>query len=230
MYNSLGELPFAVDGTALGYEDDQPLIDHFNMILRLMETDAIPTLEEAAEYAGGPEQSPIVTGDAAMQYQWSNQVVAVFSAAGEDRHFKLWPMPRPEGANSANFLKPSMFFSIPSSCQNAEEAAKFINYFTNDLAANEVLGAERGVPISSAVRDHLRPTLDAVGQETFEFLELVQTDSSPIFPPNPPGYNDIRANVWAPLFHDPVLYGQLSPEEGVLIFREETNSILSGNS
>jgi multiple sugar transport system substrate-binding protein len=225
MINSLGWQPFNDDGTALGYEDDQPVIDHYNMILRLQESGAAATLEQAAEFAAGPENSPIVTAQAAMQYQWSNQVVAVFAAAGEDRHFRLWPLPR-AGENSANFLKPSMFFSIPASCENQTEAAAFINYFTNDLAANEVLMAERGVPISSEVSAHLLPLLDAVGQETFNFLEWVTPTATPIFPPNPAGYNDLRANIYAPLFHDPVLYGQISVEEGVAIFRSEANALL----
>ncbi|HEX2907053.1 MAG TPA: sugar ABC transporter substrate-binding protein [Phototrophicaceae bacterium] len=221
---------FSDDGKTFGYTDDQPLVDYFNMILRLQETGAIATAEEiTAEGDTGPENSPIVTSRSAMQYQWSNQVVAIFSAAGENRHFKLWLIPRPEGGKSANYLKPSMFFAIPASCEHPEEAAKFINFFTNDLEANDILFAERGVPISSAVRDYLKPKLDAVGAETFDFLERVQVDSSPIFPPNPPGYNDIRNNVYIPLFRDPVLFGQISVEEGIAILRSEGEAILSKN-
>jgi multiple sugar transport system substrate-binding protein len=165
-----------------------------------------------------------------MQYQWSNQVVAIFTAAGEDRNFKLWQMPRVEGAGSANYIKPSMYFSIPSSCETPEAAAAFINFFTNDLEANEILFAERGVPISSAVREHLTPMLDATAAETFDFLGRVGEDSTPIFPPNPPGYNNIRNNVYLPLFHDPVLYGQMSVEDGVATLRSETEVVLSENS
>ncbi len=230
MMVSLGTNPFNEDGTGFGFEDDQAIIDHFNRLIRLQEAGAIMTLEEASQYAGGPENSPIVGGAAAMQYQWSNQVVAIFSAAGEDRHFRLWPMPRPvDAVGAANYLKPSMFFSISAECATPDLAADFINFFTNSPEANEILAAERGVPISPAVREHLMPTLDAVGNETFSFLETVAETASPIFPPNPPGYNDLRNNVWIPLFHDPVLYGQLSVEEGVALFRSEAEAILSGN-
>lgn len=230
MMVSLGQLPFNEDGTDFGYTDDQPLIDHFNRLLRLQQTGVIMSLEEASQYATGPENSPIVAGAAAMQYQWSNQVVAVFAAAGEDRNFTLWPMPRPANAvGSANYLKPAMFFSISAECDMPEVAADFINFFTNDTAANEILAAERGVPLSSVVREHLLESIDAVGAETFAFLERVAQDASPIFPPNPPGYNDLRNNVWIPLFHDPVLYGQISAEEGAAIFRSEGQVVLSGN-
>jgi multiple sugar transport system substrate-binding protein len=229
LYLAHGFAPFNETGTGLGYTDDQPLIDYFNMILRLQESGAIATPAEMLDYAVGPENSPIVFGDSAMQYQWSNQVVAIFSAAGEDRHFRLWHLPRPEGAAPANYLKPSMFFSIPTQCETPVEAAQFINHFTNDLAANEVLFAERGVPISSVVRDHLRPMLDTVGAETFDFLERVEADSSPIFAADPPGFADVLNNVYTPLFVDPVLYGQIPVEEGVAIFRSEAEAILAQN-
>lgn len=225
-----GATPFAENGAALGYTDDAPVVEYFNMILRLQDAGAISTPEEAAEYTNaGPEGSQIVVGKSAMQYQWSNQVVAIFSAAGEDRNFKLWHLPRPEGGQAQNYLKPSMFFSITAGCPNPDEAAKFINYFTNDLAANEVLFAERGVPISTVVREHLTPLLDPVGAETFDFIARVEADSSPIFPADPPGFSDFYNNVYTPLFVDPVLYKQITVEEGVAIMRQEGEAILSQN-
>ncbi len=230
MMVSMGTNPFSEDGTTFGYTDDQPIVDHFNRLLRLQEAGAIMTPEEASQYATGPENSPIVVGAAAMQYQWSNQVVAIFAAAGADRHLRLWPMPRPANAvGSANYLKPSMFFSITAECEMPDVAADLINFFTNSPEANAILAAERGVPISSVIRESLLPTLEPVGTETFNFLETVAETASPIFPPNPPGYNDIRNNVWIPLFHDPVLYGQIPVEEGVAIFRSEAEAILSSN-
>jgi multiple sugar transport system substrate-binding protein len=226
-----GATPFNAEGTALGYTDDAPVIEYFNMILRLQQAGIISTPEEAAEFNdAGPEGSQIVVQKSAMQYQWSNQVVAIFAAAGEDRHFKLWHLPRPEGGQSENYLKPSMFFSVTANCPQPEEAAKFINYFTNDLTANEALFAERGVPISLPVRDHLTPMLDAVGAETFDFIARVEADSSPIFPADPPGFGDLLNNVYAPLFVEPVLYEQIPVEDGVATFRTEAEAILAANN
>lgn len=225
-----GQWAFSEDGSALGYEDDQPMIDHLNMVMRLQEAEAIPDIETEIELdTAGPEASPLVTGDSAMQYQWSNQVLAVATAAGEGRNFKLWHLPRPDGGQSSNYLKPSMFFSIPASAQHPDEAAAFINFFINDLEANEILAAERGVPTPAPVREHLLPNLDPVMAETFDFLVRVEADSSPVPPPDPPGYADLRTNVYGPQFVDPVRYGELSPEDAVAFFREEANRILAQN-
>jgi multiple sugar transport system substrate-binding protein len=230
LYLGYGEWAFNDEGTALGYEDDQPLIEHFNMILRLQEAGAIPSAAEGAEIDPGPESAPLVTANAVMDYRWSNQVVAVASAAGEGRNFALVPLPRPVGGVSSNYIKPSMFFSITAGCAMPEEAAAFINFFTHDLEANEILLAERGVPIASEVREHLLPLMDVVSASTFDFLVTVGADASPIRPPDPVGWADIRDNIYAPLFVDPVLYGQISVEEGVALLREEASAILAQNA
>ncbi|MBN2471264.1 MAG: extracellular solute-binding protein [Anaerolineae bacterium] len=231
LYLGHGEPLYNEDGSALGYEDDQILVDYMNMIMRLQEAGAIPTQAESGDFIDvGPEGAPLVSGDAAMDYRWSNQVVAVASAAGEDRNLKLWTLPRPVDGQSQNYLKPSMFFSITSQCETPEAAAEFINYFVNDLAANDVLFAERGVPVSSAVREHMDEMLDPVQADMFSFLAQVAEDASPIQPPDPPGAADLRDNVYTPLFVEPVLFGLITPEEGAAILREEANAILAANA
>jgi multiple sugar transport system substrate-binding protein len=230
LYLGAGANAFAADGTALGYTDDQIITDYFNMIIRLEDAGAIGTPDETAEFTNGsPENSPIVTGREVIRYQWSNQIVAIFNAAGEDRNLKLWPLPRLEGGAPQNYLKPSMFFSITADCATPELAADFLNNFTNSLEANDVLGAERGVPISSVVRDYLQPKLDAVGQATFEFIAQIEADSSPVPPPDPKGFSDILNNVYTPLFVQPVMYKQIPVEEGVAILRTEAEAILAQN-
>jgi multiple sugar transport system substrate-binding protein len=217
----------SADGTELGYSDDQPTIDYFSMIRRLQDSGSIATGEEAAEFNNVPlESSPIVTGDSVMQYQWSNQVVAVYSGAGPERHFKLWPLPRPEGGQSSNYLKPSQFFSITSTCQTPDLAADFINFFTNDLTANEALFAERGVPISSVVREHLLPMLDAAGTETFDFIERITADSSPIPLPDPPKWSDFTTNIYQAQVANPVIYGQMTPEDAAAALRAGAADVL----
>jgi multiple sugar transport system substrate-binding protein len=230
LYLAYGIHLFSDDGTQLNYTDDQPLIDYFKMIQRLQEAGAVATRQEAAQYdSKGPEQSPIVTGREAMRYQWSNQIIATFAAAGKKRNLVLYPLPRPEGQKPENYIKPSMFFSIPTQCKTPDEAAKFIDFFTNSNDANDILGGERGVPIASTVRDYLLPKLDAVGAAAFKFLGQIEKDNSPIFSPDPPGFQDILSNVYIPGFTDPVLYGQISVEEGVAALRKGANAILAKN-
>jgi len=217
-------------GTALGYEDDQIVVDYFDMILRLMDSGALPTVEQWAEYADvGPEGNPLGPGEAAMGYWWSNQVVAITNAAGEGREFRLWHLPRPEGGSPENYIKPSQFFSITSQSQHPAEAAMFLDFFLNSPEAADILGTERGVPVVAAVREYLAPSLSPIDQETFNFLDRVLADNSPTPPPDPAGWAEIRTNVYAPVFSDPILYRQISPAEGAAALRTEVNAILAAN-
>ncbi len=233
LYLGNGEWAVNADGTSIGYKDDKAIVDYFKMLIRLQDAKALPTQDTQPQFdKAGPEGAPIVTRKAVMQYQWSNQVVAVWKASGADRKFKLVPLPRIKGGKSANYVKPSMFFSVTSQCETpalAAEAAKFVDFFTNSKEANDILFAERGVPVSTVIRDYLRPKLDAPTAETFAFLSLVEKDVSPIPPADPSGWLDVRNNVYTPLFVEPVLFKQISPEDGAKTLRDETNRILAKN-
>ena len=232
LYLGHGEWSYNNEGTALGYEDDQIFIDYLHMLLRMQDAGVIPTREEeVARWTGsGVEEKPVVTNEAAMDTLWSNQIVAVQTAAGEDRNFMMHHLPRPVGGSPSNYVKPSQFFSITSQANHPKEAAMFIDFVTNSLEANDVLFAERGVPISSVVRAHLKPQLDKAQLEMFDYMDRVVADSSPIRPPDPVGHADITNNIYFPQVVDPVLYGQLSPEEGVAILREQASLILAENA
>jgi multiple sugar transport system substrate-binding protein len=220
---------YNAEGTALGYEDDQPLVEYYNMLLRLQEAGALRPYEEMIAMGDqGVEANPIVTGDAAMAYFWSNQIVATWTAAGEDRNFVMHTIPRTEGGQPQNYIKPSMFFSITSQAKQPEESAKFINWFVNSIEANEILQAERGVPVSSVVREAMAPTLGRAQAEMFRFLEVIEENNSPIRPADPAGHADVLNNVYVPEFVEPVMYGLITPEEGAAILREEANAILGG--
>ncbi len=231
LYLGQGEWSYSDDGATLGYQNDEIFVAYLKMIQRLIAAGAAPTrAEEIAEFFGqGIEALPIVSKRSAMDMFWSNQIVAVGNAAGENRTFKMWHLPRLEGGASQNYIKPSMFFSITKDSKNPELAVEFINFFTNSLEANDILLAERGVPIAGAVREHLAPKLTATQVEMFDFLSRVEVDSSPIRPPDPVGHSDIVYNVYDPIIIDQVFYGQISPERAVEVLRREASRILAKN-
>jgi multiple sugar transport system substrate-binding protein len=229
LYLGHDQWSYSDDGSQLGYTDDQIFVDYLNMLLRLQDAGAMVSREdELAQFTGvGPENDPIVTKQSAIASYWSNQLTAIQAAAGEDRNFVMIHLPRPEGGSPSNYLKPGQFLSITTQGKHPEEAAKFISYFTNNIAANEVLLAERGVPISPKVQEALEPLLGKPQQAAFEYLKRVEADSSPVPPPDPPGHADLVANVWWPEVIDPVMFGLITPEEGAAQLREMATQILA---
>jgi len=227
LYMGYGGGRYSLDGKSLGFTDDQPFIDFLYMALRLQDAGAIPDVSYPGIPGGGWESELIVPGDAAMAYIWTNGIVAAWTAAGADRTLRMVHVPRPaDGCCASQYVKPSMFWSITAYAEHPKEAAMFISFFTNSVEANEILMAERGVPISSVVKNGLEPLLTPAQIDMFRFMDVVEKDSTPIRPPEPPAHSDIVNNILGPLVMQPVLYGQITPEEGVAIFREEATKVL----
>ncbi len=231
LYISEGLDIFAADGSGLGYTNDTPHIEFIEMVLRLQEAGAIPHISrEASDFAHGEnaEQKPIITGEAAMDYMWSNQLTAMWTAAGgpNARNFTVVPPPRRRGGAASNYVKPSMFFSITRDAPNAEAAAAFISWVTNDIDANRILMAERGVPISDVVRADLEPLMDLPQQVVFDYMGRISSSASPTPPPDPAGYADLRSNVYNTVIRDGIRFGQYTPREAVALFRQEARNIL----
>ena len=103
----------------------------------------------------------------------------------------------------------------------------FVNFFTNSVPANAILMADRGVPIAAKVKEGMKGFLTPAQALMFDYMAEVDKDSQPVPPPDPVGWADVRNNVFYPEFHDPVLYGMITPEEGAAVFREMANSILA---
>ncbi|WP_026370591.1 ABC transporter substrate-binding protein [Kallotenue papyrolyticum] len=222
-----GKALYNAEGTALGYDDDQLFVDFFTMLKRFSDSGAMPTREfEVSQQGVSVEDSIFVRQQAAIGYQWSNQLVAVSNAA--KRPIELHLFPRPENGHHGHYLKPSMFFSITSKCPHPDVAAAFIDFFTNSVEANQILAAERGVPISLVVREAIQDQLNAAQKEAFEIVAKVGEDPSPLDPPDPPGSVEVIDNVYVPLM-DQVLYGQIAPEGAAKQFRDQANAILARN-
>ncbi len=140
-------------------------------------------------------QSPLVYGSDPSVRSWcsfnfSNQYMAFCDAAkadGIELGISTWPE---DNGAKANYLKPSQFFSITTDTQNPDLAVAILNYLINDVDANTLLRAERGVPANSEVAAAIADTVsqtDYTYPIIVEYLDMVSKNSTDIFPPLP-GY------------------------------------------
>lgn len=213
---------YSQEGPGLGYTDDQLVADFWQMDIDLVRIGAMPTMDIRDEIKN-PEMQLMVTDESAMMggFGGSNQLAAMVNAAGKE--FKLAPNPHLEGEVSGQFLKPSQFFSIYSGTKHAEEAAKFIDFMTNDVDANMIMQGERGVPISSKIREALLPTMDATQQEIFDYIDRVSKFAFPIGKPEPQEHaelSQILKNI-----HYEVISEQIDPLEGAKKLRAEAERV-----
>src|SRR5690606_12436832 len=115
--------------------------------LRWLEEGISAPVDVASQH-NSTENSMIVLGDVGMMLTWSNGIIGHMAAA--QRPLELAPYPGPNHEKGM-YLKAGMFFSIPKSSDKKEEAARFIDFFINDVEANKILNADRGVPVNSIV-------------------------------------------------------------------------------
>ncbi len=223
-----GQWVYSDDGKALGYKDDVLATEFFQTLLNMQESGAMPSREfDAARGTPALEESLIVSEQSAMIMLWSNQAVAVANAAGE-RQLALAQTPSISAGTEGIYLKPSMFFSIPSQSKNADAAALFVDFFLNSPEANEVLAAERGVPIVPQVREAIEGVVPPIQQQVFQYIGEVEPVAAPINPPDPAAHAKILADVYNPLI-DQLLYGEINAEQAAAQFREQATAVLAGS-
>jgi multiple sugar transport system substrate-binding protein len=228
-----GQHPFNKEGTALGYppSHDQVLLGYMKTIKKMYDDGVFPPYSDTVTFRSqGVESSSLVTGKAAMAHMWSNQVVASWTAAGIDkRNFEIYPMPKvTAGGPSSNYVKNGQFFAITRDSKNPDAAAKFINYFTNNIDANKVLLAERGVPISTVVLNALKPLVDKPTQAAFDFMAYISPIASPTPPPEPNGASTLEQQLYYAQVIDPFMFGKISAEQAVQTWRQIAKENLQG--
>ncbi|MFB9330507.1 ABC transporter substrate-binding protein [Paenibacillus aurantiacus] len=220
---SKGQHLYNAEGTALGYEDDQLFIDFFGPISKLVKDGHTPPPDVKAQIKG-LEDDMMVKNKQVGIWQWTNQFVAVQQVA--NRPLEMAHMPGP-GRKEGLYLKPSMYFSVSKNSENKEEAAKFIDFWVNNVEANKLIKGDRGVPVNATVADAIKPTLDPAQVQVFDYVTWAQENSSPMDPPDPIGTAEI-IKLFSSL-GEQMDFQKLSVEDAAKQFRKEANAILAKN-
>jgi multiple sugar transport system substrate-binding protein len=222
MIRQSGASTYAKDGHGLGFTDTAILKEYFQIQLRLMEAGALVDPEVAFVNATQNE-TEFAKGHSWVEYIWSNQYVATQAGANRPLELALLPLIK-NPVKKGTFLKASMFFAIPASAKNPEEAAKFISYVTNDIAVNDVLLGERGVPVATKVREHMAGVVNDINKQIFAFVGHAADNSSTIDPPDP-----AKSGEFLKMFRDEtmsILMKQVTVDQGVADIMKKGNEIL----
>jgi multiple sugar transport system substrate-binding protein len=219
------ELFFNKEGTAVGFKAPI-LVEFFQTQLRLLKS-GVMTKPDISFMQVTPQESPLTKGQEWQTMVWSNQVV--MTQAPMNRPISVVLLPKiANSKKSGTFLKPSMFFSVTNTSANKEEAVKFLNFFINDIEANKILLAERGIPIVPKVREALKGIVDPINKQIFEFIDLAgNKNSSSIDPADPVGSGEVL-KIFRTIDQE-VLYGTTSPKDGADKFIKQANIVLAKN-
>ncbi len=224
-----GECLFNEEGDGLGFADDSITVDYLNMWKSMMDEGISPNPDEMAEILTyGQEADPVVSGNAGTIFEWGNYAIKMSGI--NDRLKIVTPPLQKDSGQKGLWMKPSMFFCVAEDSEVKEECAKFINWFLNSDEANDILKGDRGMPVSSRIRESLRDSGEITPQQEnmLDYCEEAEELSGELPPPDPIGISAVNEAFGE--IGNAVFYEQMTAEEGAKEFRERVGEILGGES
>jgi multiple sugar transport system substrate-binding protein len=213
---------YTADGKLGPSVDD--MVEWFSMWNEWRDADLIVSAEDQALDTGAPEVSMVALNKSAMMPSNSNQLIIHQSINPDTLTITNYPRIAP-GVGGGHYRKPSMFFSVGGASADKEAAAAFINFFVNDIEAGKILGVERGIPISAAVREAITPTLDEQSKIALNFVANLGDLLGPLPPSPPAAAGEIDTSLLRVLSQE-VAFGGRSAEDAGKFFVEEATAIL----
>lgn len=226
-----GETFFNEDNSALGFDDDQIVIDYMDYYKDLLDAGAMVSPDEWTQISANPAEARLVPKNEAAIGYGSNTVANMVK--GVNDKIGLVTPPMADDGTKALWLKPGMYFSVSASASDEKQkaAAEFINWFLNSKEAGEKIGTDRGIPAASTVREALKNgdigSIDEKEKEMFDYYDVAAEVSGECPPPDPEGVSEIN-KVYVDIMNK-VFYEQLDSKEAAAQFREQINKILAKN-
>jgi len=149
----------------------------------------------------GPDSSALVSGKAAIDMIWSNQVAA-YQAAMTDT---LGMTTLPAGGKPAYAIQMSQYLGMNKASKNKEAAALFINFFVTSPDAGAILQTNRGIPSSPVVRQAIASQATTTDAAVYHIYDVVADRTIPQDPNLP---NDQEFVTQLNLIGQAVAYGQ----------------------
>ncbi|MCL2834148.1 MAG: extracellular solute-binding protein [Treponema sp.] len=221
---------YSLDKKSIGFTNNAAVLaqvkELFDMNLRLKAAGALYDPETAFLPGLSMEELGISKGKTWNEFYWSNQHVGVENAS--HRTLGYYMLPSVKGDKAAPFgtyLQPSCLLSMLTASKNQDLAAKFIDFFVNDIGANRILLAERGIPAPFNVRNDLAALVDPGTKYVFDYITKVTPLTTTIDPPYPASSGETFDLMSSLLLQ--CLTGRISSDAAVAQLVQGSNAILS---
>ncbi|MDF2922373.1 MAG: transporter substrate-binding protein [Paenibacillaceae bacterium] len=164
------KMVYDMDKNAIGFEQ-KDAENWFNYWADMRKAGGIVTPElQVANPPGDTSKSMIVTGKVAMGLIASNQLVAHQNLTKD----QLILVQVPVGTNGNGVVfESSQGLSGYAKTKHPKEVAQLMNFWINDPDAAKILGNDRGVPVTTAMRDLLKKEANPVDQIIYDFCNRV---------------------------------------------------------
>jgi len=145
-----GKALYTAEGNLAFDADD--MTEWFKLWAKLRDAGAVVSPDDQALDTGPLESTMVALGKAAVTYANSNQLIAFQQIIKDPVNITAFPRIAKD-AKGGHYRKPSMFWSVAQQSKLQSDSAKYLSFFINDKDAAPVIGVDRGIPCSAAVRD-----------------------------------------------------------------------------
>ncbi|MEH0972717.1 extracellular solute-binding protein [Micromonospora sp. CPCC 205546] len=209
-------------GRQLGFGADA-LVEWFELWRRARSGRATPSaaLVEQAE-GGEPTRQLVVTGATAASFAWSHQLPELQRLT--DAELGLAAMPGPV---EAQWPRASMYWAAFRGTRHPALVADVINFLTGNGEAGAVLGHERGLSPSLAVRSYVEGSItDPVQRRAAALDTALASRLGPAPSPPPQGHPRVRALLLEAA--ESVRGGRTGPRAATARFMARAGAALAG--
>ncbi|MCX5496485.1 ABC transporter substrate-binding protein [Kaistia dalseonensis] len=217
-----GKSLYADDGK-LGF-DAADIEAWFSYWEELRKAGAIVPADIAALDQASIETNALTTGKAMATFAHSNQFVGFQKLNKSELGLSIYPSAGPDKP-SGHYLKPSMQLSLASTAKSVEAVIGFVNFLVAKPEGVNILGLERGVPASEAMRKELSGSLNAVDKKVVELIAIITKVATPLPPPPPSGAGEITAVLTR--VSQEIAFESITPKDGATKFVSEADAILA---
>lgn len=176
---------------------------------------------QAASVTGDYTTSPLVTGKAAMAFEFSSAETGYRDLV--PAQVLLLTQPSASGGPS-QYIRPSAMFSILAGTEHPDAAVAALNELITNEDALKALGMTRGVPASSTARELVADDLTPADQQLVSFLDEVAAGplavSSAVVPDGQRDVEELFTRLGTQ-----VSFGELTPDDAAEQFFAEVKGI-----
>jgi len=203
---------------------EKTIEDWFQYSVDLRKAGGYPPAGFFEQIGGSPAQSYLAKGTVASQIIPINNFRG-YNEAVEGEVVLLRMPGETTGERRGYSADPTMLWSIAAKSKHPKEAAKLVDFLTNDVdGAAEVL-TQRGVPINPEVADAITPKLSADDKTFVDLMAAIQEDDLPAAYVYPKGAS-VVADTLKQLTTE-VEFGRVSPAEAAKTFMEKSNAAIN---
>ncbi|WP_027092097.1 extracellular solute-binding protein [Cohnella thermotolerans] len=188
--------------------DKDTFLDWTNKFQKLREEGVVPPADvNASDKEMDPTADLMVKGTVLFRLAFSNQSASYDSLKPDN--YAMVTMPR--DVEAGGWVKPSLFFGVSSSSKNAEEAKKFLDWFTNSPDAVKILGTTRGNPVNNKVAAELMSSFSKADQIGIDLFNASVADAQQ-WTPGASGWSNWVDKDWI-LVRDKLSFKKITPEQ-----------------